>query len=457
MMSSAITQTRPLHVADDVHHLGRAVLAAALVDDRQVGVEPLGVRARALGAADVGRHDRDRPEVLPRQVVDDDRRREQVVHRDVEERPGSAPCADPSSARGSCPAALEQVRDELGRNRHARLVLPILPRVAVVRNHGRDARRRRPAERVDHHAQLDQVLVDRRAGRLDDEDVRAADVLVDLERDLGVRKPMQTRGARAECRGARQSPAPAPDARFPRTASADREPCDCRFVIGTARYRVRICGSRDPSSDVMPIAHASDSHPVIGWGGRIRTFEYGIQSPAPYRLATPQSRRGPARPPPDATARRRTALASQTRKSITAPMRRAGLPAVAASGSGAPANPAAAGAGRPGCAAAPGNSPKTADPLPVIAAAARPLAEAGVDHLGNRRMPRGHGGLRGRCTSAIGPARPADVDRPRRGASPCPAGAPAAILVEPAVRVGRGHAKRRLDDDDAQPGTSSTG
>src|SRR5258705_1546080 len=26
---------------------------------------------------------------------------------------------------------------------------------------------------------------------------------------------------------------------------------------------------------------------TAGWGGRIRTFEYGIQSPAPYRLATP--------------------------------------------------------------------------------------------------------------------------------------------------------------------------
>src|SRR2546428_8673338 len=25
-----------------------------------------------------------------------------------------------------------------------------------------------------------------------------------------------------------------------------------------------------------------------GWGGRIRTFVYGVQSPAPYRLATPQ-------------------------------------------------------------------------------------------------------------------------------------------------------------------------
>ena len=33
-----------------------------------------------------------------------------------------------------------------------------------------------------------------------------------------------------------------------------------------------------------------------GWGGRIRTFEYGIQSPAPYRLATPHSRAVAARP-----------------------------------------------------------------------------------------------------------------------------------------------------------------
>src|SRR6185295_13675244 len=28
--------------------------------------------------------------------------------------------------------------------------------------------------------------------------------------------------------------------------------------------------------------------PRVGWGGRIRTFVYGVQSPAPYRLATPQ-------------------------------------------------------------------------------------------------------------------------------------------------------------------------
>src|SRR5688500_757866 len=34
---------------------------------------------------------------------------------------------------------------------------------------------------------------------------------------------------------------------------------------------------------------------ITGWGGRIRTFEYRLQRPAPYRLATPQhpGARGP--------------------------------------------------------------------------------------------------------------------------------------------------------------------
>ena len=89
------------------------------------------------------------------------------------------------------PGRAQDVRHELGRNRHARLVLAVLARVAVIRDHRRDARRRRPPERVDHDQQLHDVLVDRRAGRLHDEDVGAADVLVDLERHLGVREPAE--------------------------------------------------------------------------------------------------------------------------------------------------------------------------------------------------------------------------------------------------------------------------
>ena len=88
----------PAHITDHVHHLGRAVLRPPLVDDRQVGIEPLGVGPRALGAADIGRHDRDRPDVLPSQVVDDDRRGEQSGRPGCRRTPESAPCADPSSA-----------------------------------------------------------------------------------------------------------------------------------------------------------------------------------------------------------------------------------------------------------------------------------------------------------------------------------------------------------------------
>lgn len=36
----------------------------------------------------------------------------------------------------------------------------------------------------------------------------------------------------------------------------------------------------------------SSSLASLGWGGRIRTFGCGIQSPEPYRLATPQWREG---------------------------------------------------------------------------------------------------------------------------------------------------------------------
>ena len=87
----------------------------------------------------------------------------------------------------------QQVGHQLCRDRHAWLVLAVLPCVAVIRNHRGDPPCRRAPERVDHHAQFDQRLIDRRAGRLHDEDVRAPDVLVDLERDLGVRKPEQPR------------------------------------------------------------------------------------------------------------------------------------------------------------------------------------------------------------------------------------------------------------------------
>ena len=170
------------------------------------------------------------------------------------------------------PAALEHVRHQLGRNRHARLVLAILPRVAVIRHHRRDARRRRAAERIDHDHQLHQVLIDRpwrRAGRLHDEDVGAADVLVDLERDLRVGKPPQPRLPERHAREIARSRAPARGCALPeKTFSSpnpvaingfthvipERQP-DARREswLGRKDSNLRI---RDPKSRALPLGHA---------------------------------------------------------------------------------------------------------------------------------------------------------------------------------------------------------
>ncbi len=82
----------------------------------------------------------------------------------------------------------EEVGDQLGRDRHPRLVFAILPRVAEKRNHRRDPIGARPARRVHHDEQLHEVLIGRRAGRLDDENVAAANVLVDLDVGLAIRE-----------------------------------------------------------------------------------------------------------------------------------------------------------------------------------------------------------------------------------------------------------------------------
>ena len=62
----------------------------------------------------------------------------------------------------------------------------ILPGVAEIGHHRRDALRRGAPQRVDHDQQLHQVVVGRIGGRLDDEGVLAAHVLEDFDEDLVV-------------------------------------------------------------------------------------------------------------------------------------------------------------------------------------------------------------------------------------------------------------------------------
>jgi hypothetical protein len=131
------------------------------------------------------------------EVADQHRRGEEVIDRDVEEtldlRSVQVHGQDPVRPGGG-----DQVGDELRGDRNARLVLPVLTRVAVVRKHGRDPARRGPLERVEHDQKLDQVVVDGGAGRLKDEDVCAADVLVDLCVALAVREVVERDFARSD-------------------------------------------------------------------------------------------------------------------------------------------------------------------------------------------------------------------------------------------------------------------
>ncbi len=175
-----------LHLADDVDDLGHVLRRAALVDDREVGAEALGVAAGGLdGARRRGRRPRGcRSACRLARCSTKTRRGVEVVDRHVEEaldlRRVQVHRQHAVDARRG-----EQVGHELGRDGHARLVLALLPGVAEVRHHRRDARRAGPPGRVDEQEQLDPVLR-RGARRLDEVEVGSADGLVEADVELAV-------------------------------------------------------------------------------------------------------------------------------------------------------------------------------------------------------------------------------------------------------------------------------
>ena len=75
----------------------------------------------------------------------------------------------------------DQIGNQFGRDRRTRPRLPVLPCIAEVREDGGDPLGRRTSQCVDADQQLHQIVVGRVAGRLDDEHVLPADVLVDLD------------------------------------------------------------------------------------------------------------------------------------------------------------------------------------------------------------------------------------------------------------------------------------
>ena len=178
-----------LDVADNVHDFGNAGLFAPLVDDRQVCVQPLGQPAGAQHAANVRRHDHQVIAVeLFLDVLDHHRGAVEVVRRDVEK---SLDLAGMQVQRQhSVGAGLGyQVGHQFRRNRRPGARFTVLAGVAEIGNDGGDAPGRTATERIQRHQQLHQVVVGGKRRRLDNENVLAADVLLDLDEYLHVRKP----------------------------------------------------------------------------------------------------------------------------------------------------------------------------------------------------------------------------------------------------------------------------
>jgi hypothetical protein len=134
------------------------------------------------------------------EILEEHRRGEQVVHRDVEEALDLL-AVQIHRQHAVGPGGHEQVGHQLGGDGHAGLVLAILPGVAVEGDDGRDALRGGPLGRIDHDEQLHQVMVGRRAGGLDEVAVRAADVLVDLHERLAVGEAVDGRVAERDADG----------------------------------------------------------------------------------------------------------------------------------------------------------------------------------------------------------------------------------------------------------------
>ena len=185
-MSSTRMQVWPVDLADHVHHFGFARALAPLVDDGERRIDALGQPARAPDAADVGRNHHDLADIEALlDVAHHHRRGIEIVGRDIEK---ALDLAGMEVERHHPVGAGtgDQVGHQLGRDRRAGPRFAVLPGIAEIGNHRGHAPPRRAAQRVDDDEQFHQVVVGGKRRRLDDENVSAAHVFLDLDEDLHV-------------------------------------------------------------------------------------------------------------------------------------------------------------------------------------------------------------------------------------------------------------------------------
>lgn len=178
-----------LDLADQVGGLrGLGVVVSTLVDDRHGQAQPARVAADHLGPTRIPGHEDGVLKARAPDVVEEDGTGLQLVCRDAEE----ALDLRRVQVHGEDAVRtgrLDQVGHEPCRDRDARLVLLVAAHVREVRDHRGDPSGGGVPQGIDRDQQLHDPLVDRGTRGLDHEDVRPANVLLDLDHEVLVREP----------------------------------------------------------------------------------------------------------------------------------------------------------------------------------------------------------------------------------------------------------------------------
>ncbi len=177
---------------DDVCLHGFFGAGSTFVDDCHFAAESFDMAQRAFDAASVGAGD-DKVfagDVLLEKMLVKNRGCVKVIDGDVEKTLDLGRVeVHRQHAVGAC--SVDKVGHQFGSDGDAAFVFAVLAGVAKIRDDGRDTFGTGAFATVDHHQQLHQVVVDRRARWLDEVDIAATDILFDLARDFGIRKGVE--------------------------------------------------------------------------------------------------------------------------------------------------------------------------------------------------------------------------------------------------------------------------
>jgi len=178
-----------LDLADHIHRLDAGGGDAVFGDDGEFGTEGVGVGAGHFHAANVGRYDGEIGGVRMAfaEIGKEHGFGVEVVHWNVE-KPLDLRGVQIHREHAADACGGDQVGHEFGGDGDARLVFAILPCVSEKWHHRDDAPGTGTTCGIDHDEQLHHVVIRRRAGRLDDEDVVAADIFVDFDKTFTIRK-----------------------------------------------------------------------------------------------------------------------------------------------------------------------------------------------------------------------------------------------------------------------------